>query len=230
MSEHAPTDAARPDATWTLESLERYALERANVIHGFGRKTLVQTWLFGEALAYIRQIKTEGKEWMKWLKNQPYSHGTATNAIKLHERIPYDDLESCDGMTPTDLKIALDIIKKPPVKQRPLATSAPQATAVQDATVATNAPTDLEAAAERSDNADAAARHVTTTDYSRSNGKPTTKPGVGVTLTAAEVLGKALNLIIEAEKLGIEPDCGDILTKLSEKVTSLIQPLPIVAA
>jgi ParB-like chromosome segregation protein Spo0J len=45
-------------------------------------------------------------------------------------------------------------------------------------------------------------------------------PVVEVSLIAAELLGKAYSLLIEAEKLGITPDCIDILTKISVKTTA----------
>jgi len=51
----APTN--RPSKTWTVETLEKYALSRAVEIGNFGRKTLKQTWLFGEALFFIHEIK-----------------------------------------------------------------------------------------------------------------------------------------------------------------------------
>jgi ParB-like chromosome segregation protein Spo0J len=48
-------------------------------------------------------------------------------------------------------------------------------------------------------------------------------PVVGVSLIAAELLGKAYSLLIEAEKLGITPDCIDILNKISVKTTALVE-------
>jgi len=47
-------------------------------------------------------------------------------------------------------------------------------------------------------------------------------PEVGVSLNASELLGKAYSLLLEAEKLGITPDCIDILNKISLKTTALV--------
>jgi hypothetical protein len=108
----------RPDKTWTLEHLETYARKRADTIYGFGRKTITQTWLFGEALSMIEIIKKKDRTWVDWVKTQNYSLSTASNAIKLFERVSFEDLESFDGMTTTELKAMLDIIKRPPSKKR----------------------------------------------------------------------------------------------------------------
>ena len=63
----APTN--RPSKTWTLKSLEKYALSRAVEIGTFGRKTLEQTWLFGEALCFIRESLKEKGQWMEWVED-----------------------------------------------------------------------------------------------------------------------------------------------------------------
>ena len=48
-------------------------------------------------------------------------------------------------------------------------------------------------------------------------------PEVGVSLTSAEILGKAYSLLLEAEKIGVTPDCIDILNKISVKTTALVE-------
>ena len=53
-------------------------------------------------------------------------------------------------------------------------------------------------------------------------GNKVPRPEVGVSLIAAEILGKAYSLLLEAEKLGITPDCIDILNKISVKTTALV--------
>ncbi len=53
-------------------------------------------------------------------------------------------------------------------------------------------------------------------------GNKVATPKVGESLIAAELLGKAYTLLIEAEKLGITPDCIDILNKIFLKTTALV--------
>jgi hypothetical protein len=108
----------RPRKSWTLDALKKYALSRAVEIGNFGRKTLKQTWLFGEALFFIHEIKKEKGQWMEFVKTQPYSLSTAMNAIKVFKRVSLDQLEEFDGMTASDLKVALAIIKMPPASRR----------------------------------------------------------------------------------------------------------------
>ena len=75
-------------------------------------------WLFGEALFFIRESLKEKGQWMKWVETQPFSLSTATNAIKVFERVTFEDLKKFDGMTASDLKVALDIIKMPPPSKK----------------------------------------------------------------------------------------------------------------
>ena len=112
MSDSIPT-VSRPSKTWTLGALEKYALSRADEIGNFGRKTLERTWLLGEALFFIRESLKEKGQWMKWVETQTFSLSTATNAIKAFERVTFDELKKFDGMTASDMKVALDIIKMP---------------------------------------------------------------------------------------------------------------------
>ncbi len=88
MNDNMPSDSTHPNKDWTLQSLENYALSRVGEINICGRKTLEQTWFLGEVLSLIRdEIKKEKGGWMKWVEIQPYSLSTATNAIKVYERI-----------------------------------------------------------------------------------------------------------------------------------------------
>ena len=112
----APTN--RPSKSWTLEKLEKYALSRVAEIGNFGRKTLEQTWLFGEALFFIRESLKEKGQWMKWVETQTYSLSTATNAIKICARVTLDELKKFNRMTASDMKVALDIIKMPPAPRK----------------------------------------------------------------------------------------------------------------
>jgi len=206
----APTN--RPSKTWTLDALKKYALSRADEIGNFGRKTLVESWLFGEALSFIRESLKEKGQWMKWVETQTFSLSTATNAIKVVERVSFEDLKKFDGMTASDLKVALDIIKMPsPSKKHKEEEEKSTPNALEEATDATTDDTPEKAAV----------RKVTTTDYSRNGDQKTTEPEVGVALNASEVLGKAYSLLITAEQIGITPACKDILAKLSEKLSDL---------
>ena len=218
------TPTNRPSKTWTLGALEKYALSRAGEISTFGRKTLEQTWLFGEALSFIRDIKKEEGQWMEFVNNQRYSMSTAMNAIKFSNRVTFDDLKKFDGMTASDLKVALDIIKMPsPSKKHQeegekstpnapeKATDATTEVATQEATDATTGDTPEKAAV----------RKVTITGPSRNGDQKTAEPEVGVALTASEVLGKAYNFLIQAENIGITPACKDILATLSAKLSDL---------
>jgi hypothetical protein len=220
----APTN--RPSNTWSLEDLENYALDRASEIWNFGRRTIVETWLFGESLSMIRDLKKENRGWMNWVKTQPFSLSTATNAIKVHQRISFEELDLFKDMTVSDMKSALEIIKKPiPQKRRQKAAASgasdmtndllsqigPQNSEVdsQDPIVGAN-----DAAPEN-----ASARKVTMTDYSRKDLQKNA-PEVGPSLTAAEILGRALNLLFEAESVGITSDCSDVLAQISAKITA----------
>lgn len=207
----APND--RPNKDWTLKSLENYALSRAGDINTFARNTLEQTWFLGEVLSLIREIKKEKGGWMKWVEGQPFSLSTAMNSIKVYERSTFDELKKFNGMTSSDMKVALEIIKAPPPSKKSKAVEdKPTPNASEVATVQTT-----EDAPEK-----AADRKNTITDYSRNGDqKKTTEPEVGVALTASEVLGKALSLLIAAEQIGITPDCNDIIAKLSEKIVTL---------
>jgi hypothetical protein len=128
-----------PSKAWTLEKLEGYALDRADQISTFGRKTIIHTWLFGASLALIREIMKENRRWIDWLKTQPYSPTTAMNAIKLHERVSLKDLSKFDGMGVSDLKVALDIIKRPPPKRRQEEPTPPTPQRADDQTTAATA-------------------------------------------------------------------------------------------
>jgi len=190
----------RPSKTWTLDALEKYALSRADEIGNFGRKTLEQTWLLGEAFSFIRDIKKEEGQWMDWMKTQTISLSTVTNAIKVFERVTFDELKKFNGMTASDLKVALDIIKMP---------SRSKTHKEEGEKPTPNAPEK------------ASDRRVTITGPSRNGNQKTTEPEVGVALTASEVLGKAYNFLIQAEKIGITPACKDILATLSAKLSDL---------
>jgi hypothetical protein len=39
-----------------------------------------------------------------------------------------------------------------------------------------------------------------------------------------------INLIVQAEKIGITPDCNDILAEITTKITTLTQTLKVVTA
>ena len=216
------TPTNRPSKTWTLDTLEKYALSRADEIGNFGRKTLEQTWLLGEAFSFIRDIKKEEGQWMDWMKTQTISLSTVTNAIKVFERVTFDELKKFNGMTASDLKVALDIIKMPPASRRrkeekptpnspEVATDASTDDDTQEATDATTGDTPEKAAV----------RKVTITGPSRNGDQKTAEPEVGVALTASEVLGKAYNFLIQAENIGITPACKDILATLSAKLSDL---------
>jgi hypothetical protein len=192
--------------------LEQYALSRAVEISSFGRKTLEQTWLFGEVVSLIRDYLKEKGQWMDWVRTQPYSLSTATNAIKVFERVTFDELKRFNGMTASDMKVALDIIKMPsPPKKHKEEGEKPTPNAPEKATDTTTGDTPEKASE----------RRVTITGPSRNGDQKTTEPEVGVALTASEVLGKAYNFLIQAEQIGITPACKDILATLSAKLSDL---------
>jgi hypothetical protein len=225
----------RPDKAWTLETLENYARDRADEISNFGRKTIVETWLFGESLALIRNLKKEDRGWMNWVKSQPYSLSTATNAIKVYERVKFDELTLFKDMTVSDLKSALEIIKSPPPQRRRIEKAVPVSQEVlKDHTTSEKvADTDSgslpeDTTVETNDEAPekATIRKMATTDYTQPSHKKSPAPEeVGPSLTACEVLGRAFTFLVEAEKLGITPDCKALLTQISAKVAALVQAL-----
>lgn len=227
----------RPDSTWSLERLEEYALARAETIAGFGRRTISETWLLGESLSLIQNMKKKEGAWIDWVKTQNFSLSTATNAIKLYERIAYHDLESCNGMTVSDLKASLDIIKRPPVKKRNSTVATPSVGAKageQPSTIPFSQRTDsdvpdsvtVETAGISPERANG---RVTVTDYSR-NGRKTAEPVVGADLTTSEVLGQILNQLLTAERLGITPDCSDLLDEIEAKIAFLKQGIAAVVS
>ena len=235
-----------PDKSWNLEKLESYALDRANEIHGFGRKTITQTYLFGSALSLIRDLKKQNKTWVDWVKTQDFSLTTATNAIKLAERATFDELQSFQGMTPTDLKAALDIIKAPAPKRRnqspsQVAPDQPTEAALklhkaetgstdQGASDQTDGDPSEQAKAESTGTAPEAADRKVTMTRESTNGRKLNEPVVGSTLTPAEVLGQALNLLIVAKGLGVTADCSDILSQIGAFVADLSQSVPTVVS
>ncbi len=221
------TTNGRPDKSWTLETLEEYALDRASEINNFGRKTIIETWLFGESLSLIREKQKEKGEWMTWVKTQPYSLSTATNSIKVYERVSFDDLNQFNDMTVTDMKSALEIIKSPPPQRRRRATPIPTTS-----DVGTDHITDIAPEVANDETTEVAPekttiRKMTTTDYNRPGLEKYATSDVGASLTASEVLGKAYSLLIEAEKVGMTPGCNEVLAQISAKVTDLIQKLTV---
>ena len=194
------TATDRPSDNWSLEELESYALDRATEICNFRRRTLVETWLFGESLALIRNLKKEDRGWMNWVKTQPYSLSTAMNAIKLYERIIFDELDLFKDMTVSDMKSALEIIKKPIPQKRRQKSAASSASEMTNDLSSQDVPqkseVDLQAAT-----VDAPVRKEIITDYTRKGLQENPARHVGPTLTAAEILGRAFNLLIEAESV-----------------------------
>lgn len=112
------SNVERPTQDWTLSRLEKHASAHVSAASAFGRKSLVHHWLFGESLAFIKKLKRGRGEWMRWVKASAYSYSTCNNAIKLHEGIPFEALESCEGLNSTDLKVMLGIIKRPSVSRK----------------------------------------------------------------------------------------------------------------
>lgn len=225
----APTN--RPSNTWSLEDLESYALDRASEICNFGRRTIIETWLFGESLSIIRDLKKEDRGWMNWVKTQPFSLSTATNAIKVFERVSFEELNLFKDMSVTDMKSALDIIKTPIAQKRRHKTAASSANEMTNDPTPQTHEVDSQAASVVADAApeNAPARKVTMTDYSRKDLQKNA-PNVGPSLTAAEILGQVFNLLIEAESLGITPDCSDVLTQISAKITAFTGTVNVVVA
>lgn len=224
------SNVERPSTDWTLDRLEKYALSCVNKIAGFGRKTIQQTWLFGEAIALIQKLKKGQGEWMEWLKTQPFSHGTASNAIKLYERIRFEDLESCEDMTSTDLKVMLGIIKRPPVskKQQPAPTPDQVADAATLPFPSVDGRTEPSADGVTPPTSNAPDRHVTVTGETGPDRK-LNEPVVGPDLTPAERLGQVLNLIADVETSGVTADCSDLLIEIEAKVAALRQTLAVAA-
>jgi hypothetical protein len=210
------TPADRPNKTWSLKNLENYALDRASEINNFGRKTIMETWLFGESLSLIRDIKKDTGDWINWIKTQPYSLSTATNAIKVNKRVTFDELNLFKDMTVTDMKSALLIIQSPPPQSRRRERLLPINS--EEAKVETT-----DGAPEK-----AAPRKITVTDYSRVGVQKNHTPEVGASLTASEVLGQAYTLLIEAEGIGVTVDCNEILAQISSKITNLLQQINVV--
>ena len=220
------TATDRPSNNWSLEDLENYALDRASEICNFGRRTIFQTWLFGESLSMIRNLKKEDRGWMNWVKTQPFSLSTASNAIKVFERVSFEELNLFKDMSVTDMKSALDIIKTPIPQKRRQKTAASVASEVANDLSSQDVPQNSEVDSQAATVQDAditpengQPRKETITDYSR-KGLQRNAPEVGPSLTAAEILGQAFNLLIEAESVGITPDCTDVLAQISAKVAA----------
>jgi hypothetical protein len=216
----------RPVKTWTLKQLESYAQKRSQEINSFGRRTIVQTWLFGESLFLIREIQKKNHKWMDWLKTQPFSVSTAATAVKFYERLTFEELESFDGITVSDLKAMLNIIKSPP-PQRRSNTPTPAQPTNDVALKVMNGQEEADQSAEVGQS-----NNVTTTEapephVNRRNGRKTDEPVVGPSLSVSEVLGQALNLVLEVEKQGVTPDCSDLLNQLAAKVATLIQTVNV---
>ena len=206
-----PQSELVPDESWDLDRLGIYAatglseasrLEREFI--QLGRRSTIQIFRAGRALS-IAERKVKWGEWGRWLVEHNIKRTTAWEAIQLYERAGSE--EAIANLTPSQAKRRCGI------------GSPPRA--------------DTEESAE-SENHNGKTYHYKpkpavsvenpqeAKDQVTKTGNKVATPEVGVSLNASELLGKAYSLLIEAEKLGITPDCIDILNKIFLKTTALV--------
>lgn|GEM_PF-3543975 len=180
----------------------------------------MQIFRSGHALAIARQkVKSERwGEWGRWQEEHNLKRTTAWEAIQLYERAGSE--EAIANLTPSQAKRRFGIGTPPRVDTEESVESENHngktytykpKPAVSVVTPQKEKDQTTEDAPEK-----AADWKVTKT------GNKVATPMVGVSLNASELLGKAYSLLIEAEKLGITPDCIDILNKISLKTTALV--------
>jgi len=92
----------RPNDTWRLDELARYALDGLDKIRQLGRRTSVETHRVGHALSIAQQKTKPKRQWGQWLAKYKISRTTAWEAIKLFESATEEEISQ---LTITDAKI-----------------------------------------------------------------------------------------------------------------------------
>jgi hypothetical protein len=82
----------RPNDTWRLDELARYALDGLDKIRQLGRRTSVETWRVGHALSIVQQKTKPKRQWGQWLAKHEISRTIAWEAIRLFEAATEDEV------------------------------------------------------------------------------------------------------------------------------------------
>ncbi len=92
MSAEMVTASQRPNQDWTLDQLAAYALERVATIRGFAKKTVEEAYLFGESLFYVKQIKKEGKDWVRCVGSDKHAYQFRSYYVPGLRRPAHDEI------------------------------------------------------------------------------------------------------------------------------------------
>lgn len=199
------SDSVRPKKEWTLDQLAAYALQRVATIKGFAKKTVEQVYLFGESLFYVKQIKKEGKEWIRWLDDQPYSRTAALQAVKFYEKVG-TDIELLSDLTLTEAKIVVGVIKPPVRKEKP----DKKETADNKETVDNR----IQGGGETPESGE-------TAPLGRQVGGEAFLQSESAMDATADLLGKTLNLLLEVEKRGITVEHMKLMMSIQEVLSRI---------
>lgn len=82
----------RPNDTWRLDELARYAIDGLDKIQRLGRRTAVETHRVGHALSIVQQKTKPKRQWTKWLAQYNIPRQTAWEAIKLFEAATEEEI------------------------------------------------------------------------------------------------------------------------------------------
>jgi len=96
----------RPNDTWRLDELARYALDGLDKIQQLGRRTAVETHRVGHALSIVQQKTKPKRQWLRWLAKYNIPRQTAWEAIRLFESATEEDISQ---LTITEAKIKFGI-------------------------------------------------------------------------------------------------------------------------
>ena len=92
----------RPNDTWRLDELARYALDGLDKIQRLGRRTAVETHRVGHALLIVQQKTKPKRQWLRWLANYNIPRQTAWEAIRLFESATEEEISQ---LTITEAKV-----------------------------------------------------------------------------------------------------------------------------
>lgn len=199
-----------PDATWDEARLLDYMRQHDRAIGGLERKTLQHEYCFGAAA----QMKYEqlGGKWTRWAKDQGYPLETFRRRRLLFVRA--GSLEALDKYPgKMEAYYALGIYRKPSREELDAQDAEREAKAQADVTEAKpqtqveiqDAPVPDQGTA----GGVGGGEEETLMDRLAASDE---RPGGP---TAAEILGKVVNLMVEAERVGLDDSCEALLDEIA---------------
>jgi len=207
---HATPDWDLPDATWDEGRLLAYMREHDRAVESLERKSLRHEYFFGAAA----QLKYEqlGGKWTQWAKDQGYPKETFRRRRLLFVRA--GGIETLDKF-PGKMEAYYDlgIYRKP--TQRKLDAldvrwegKAPAGGAQADPSSFDK----VEDAPGSLGDGDEAAGEAEAETLMERLAVPNERPGGP---SAPEILGKVVNLLVEAERVGLDDSCPSLLDEIA---------------